>query len=228
MDAIRIVHVGRFEPSLGREPGRAVAEELRTRFKRASDLAEADRRTLRCVFAHDLATDQLKRFGRRLQQLSGCGERFCAQFCRRSPRRFAGHHRHSRGKGAHTKGNAVGLAVHHADLPIVDAELVRADLRQHSLHALADRGRAGHDLDYAGSIDRSMHAIERSQSALFDEHGETCADGFAGGAPAFEVVTKGLPLGRRQCLVEQSGVIAGVVGHLGAKRVEMASIRHRR
>jgi len=34
------------------------------------------------------------------------------------------------------------------------------------------------------------------------------------------------PVGCRERFVEQSGVIAGIVGHIGAERVEMARIGH--
>ena len=79
--------------------------------------------------------------------------------------------------------------MHHANLAIIDAKFVGADLRQHCFHALPDRGGAGDDFDRSSGIDRGMHAVERPQSALLDEHGETGADGLTGRAPPFEILT---------------------------------------
>src|SRR5262249_60275751 len=119
---------------------------------------------------------------------------------------LASHPRLPRGKVAHPAGDAVGLTGSPPNLPIIDAKFVGADLRQYCLHPLSDRSRAGHDLDSPGGIHRGMHAIERSQSALLDEHGETAADHLTGGAPSFEVVAKGPPLGPRPRPIEQSAL----------------------
>ena len=87
--------------------------------------------------------------GARLHQLGGGGERLVAQLDRREPRRLAAHHRHARGEGAHASVDAVGLAVRHAHIGVMDAERVGADLRHRGFDALADRGHAGDDFDLA-------------------------------------------------------------------------------
>ena len=75
----------------------------------------------------------------------------------------------------------------HAHAPVVDAQRVGGDLREHGLHALPQRRRAGDHVErtvrghaYAGDIDGA-------QAALFQEEGEADADRFARGAALFEL-----------------------------------------
>ena len=77
-------------------------------------------------------------------------------------------------------GDAVGLAVDDAALPVIDAERVGGNLRHHGLKALAERGAAGDDLDHAGGIDGNAHAVGRAEPALLDEHRNADADQLAG------------------------------------------------
>ena len=77
-------------------------------------------------------------------------------------------------------GDAVGLAVDHAAMLVIDAERIGGDLRHHGLETLAERGAAGDDLDHARCVDGNFHAVGRTKPALFDEHGDADADQFAG------------------------------------------------
>ena len=125
-------------------------------------------------------------------------------FSGREARRLAGHDGHARGEGPHAIGDLVGLAVHDPDAPIVDAQRIGANLRDHGLDALPDRGRAGDDLDSARCIDRDPHPVERTEAAFFDEHAKPDTDRFAGLAPPLHVGPQLRPVHGGQRLVEQS------------------------
>ena len=110
---------------------------------------------------------------------------------------------------------------------VVDAERIGADLRDHRLDALSDRGRAGHDLDGAGGVDRRSARRRTGPSPLFSTN-------MARPAPTSS------PPARRRCssacsasqpmprerLVEQARIVAGVEHDLGAERVDRPRIRH--
>ena len=108
------------------------------------------------TLAHHFAVDDVERVGRRLQQFAGDFERFLAHIERRDMRRRRRHHRGARSVRADAEGDAVGLAVDHAALLVIDAERVGGNLRHHGLEALAERGAAGHDFDRAGRVDRNF------------------------------------------------------------------------
>ena len=133
------------------------------------------------ILAHDFAVDDVERVGRGLQQFGGGFERLLAHVQRRDMRRRRRHHRGARGVRADAEGDAVGLAVDHAAVLVIDAERVGGDLRHDGLEALAERGAAGDDFDHAGRVDGNFHAVGRTEPALFDEHGDADADQFAGG-----------------------------------------------
>ncbi len=127
-------------------------------------------------------------------------------------------------------GNAVGLAVHDADAPIIDAKRLGADLRHRRLEALADRGAAGDDLDGAAGVDRNPRAVGRSAAAFFDEQCDAGAYCFAGRARRRTSCCMFVPAEMRQRLFEQRRIVAGIerqlldvllgefdrVGHVGA------------
>ena len=117
----------------------ACSRRVRAGRERTRDRAKADRGARRRVSTHHPPSIDVKRGGRRLQQFGGGLDRLVAQRGRREPRRLAGHDGDARGERADAALDAVGLAVDDAHLPVIDAERIGADLREHGLDALADR-----------------------------------------------------------------------------------------
>src|SRR5262249_56231322 len=103
---------------------------------------------------------------------------------------------------------------------------IGADLRPHRLDALAERSRPGHDLDRTRGVDRSPHAVERPKPALLDEESKSRPDAFATGTTTLELALQVAPFDRRQRLVEQAGIVAGIEHDLRAQRRQRPTIRH--
>jgi hypothetical protein len=120
----------------------------------------------------------------------------------------------------------VGAAVLDADTPIIDAEFFGADLREDRLHALPNGAGAGHQFDTAGRVDRQPYEIGRAETGFFDEHRQAHTDGFPQHATFGQVGLQLLPSDARQCLVEQTGVVARIEDHIDTERVERPRVRH--
>ena len=71
------------------------------------------------------------------------------------------------------------------------------------------------------------HGVERAEPAFFDEHGDAGADHLAVGAALLQLALQGRPVGKRERLVEQQRVVAGVVDNMGAERIELQIVGHR-
>ncbi len=226
VNPVGIVHVVGVEPTVGGEPGRAGAAQLRRRVERLGDLAERHRGPGRCSLAHDLAVDHLERGGGLLQELRRHLDRLGPHVDRGEARRLAGHDRHPRGEGALPERDAVGAAMHHPHAPIIDPERVGADLRNDGLDPLPDRGRAGDHLHEARAVDGDAHAFKRPEPALLDEQSEPRAHVFAGGAATRQLCRQRVPLEHGESLVEQPGIIAGIEHDLGAERDQRPRIGH--
>ncbi len=119
-------------------------------------------------------------------------------------------------KRTHAIGDAIGLAVHDADAAVVDAERIGANLRDHRLDPLPDRGGAGDNLDGARRIDRDPNAVERTEAALLHEHRETDSDRFARLPPRLTSACNAGQLDRGQRLVEQALVVPGIERDMSA------------
>jgi len=75
--------------------------------------------------------------------------------------------------------------VNDANLPVVDAKRVGADLRYRCFDALSDRCGAGDDFDRAAGVDGNVNAIEWAKAALLDKDGKPDTNGFSSRAAAF-------------------------------------------
>ncbi len=226
VEAVGIDLVLDAEPAVDGQAGIAVAQRLRRGLEMPGDLAQADRGTRRLILAHDIAVDDVERLGRGLQELGRHVERLGAQLDRAVVGGGGGHHGGARRVRADAEGDAVGLAVGHPHLAIIDADPFGADLRHHGLEALADRRAARDQLDRARRVDLDVHAIGGTEAALLDEHGKAGADRLAGRAPARQLGFELVPLERDQELVEQADIVAGVVVDLLAERLQRPVERH--
>ena len=137
----------------------------------------------RAIGRADETVDDGQAGGRCLQQARRRFQQDRAHAARRLERGIAGHHRDAGGARTLAAGDTVGLAVGNGDAGIVDAERLSADLGDHRLDALADRGDAGDDLDR--SVGRHLDAdiVERSVAAALDEADCRSADRLAGSTP---------------------------------------------
>jgi len=75
--------------------------------------------------------------------------------------------------------------------------------------------RAGHDLDRAAHVDPGVHGDVGPETAFLNEEGQPGADGFACGAPPFEIAAQSKPAGCSQRLIEETGIVAGIEQHRG-------------
>ena len=176
--------------------------------------------------ADDLAIRRCRACPRRVCISSAAApSALCAQLHRRQPRRLAAHDGDARGERAHAARDAVGLAVHDTDAGVVDAERIGADLRDHRLDALADRGDAGDDLDARRRVSTSMRTVSNGPSPLFSTNMATPAPTFSPLRRSLSCSCKLVPVGRFQRLVEQQRIVAGIVDDLRAQRVERRARR---
>ena len=74
--------------------------------------------------------------------------------------------------------------------------------------------------------DLDAHAVERPEPALLDENRQAGADLFAARAALAQLALKIVPIGKPQRLVEQAGVVAGIVDDMRAERVEAERVGH--
>ena len=203
-------------------PGIARAARLRGRRERRGDFAEAHRRRRRRDRFEPPRPSTMSSTSAGACIISAAtSSAFCADLERRVVRGRRGHHGGARGMRADAKGDLVGLAVDDADAAVVDAERLRADLRDHGLEALAERRAAGDDLHDARRVDGNLHAVGGAEPALLHEHRNAGADQLARGAAALQHRALQLvPVGRREHLVEQREIVAGVVLDLFAEHFE--------
>jgi hypothetical protein len=123
-------------------------------------------------------------------------------------------------------GDAVGLAVGHAHASVVEPQGLGANLRHHGLEALAERCAAGDELDHPRRVDLDPHTVGRTEPALLHEHGEAGTHRLAGGAAARERGVELVPFERGQELVQEPGIIAGIVLDFLAQRLQRPVIGH--
>jgi len=123
-------------------------------------------------------------------------------------------------------GDAVGLPVNDPHAAVIDAQRVGADLRHRGRKTLPDIGAAGHQFHGSRRIDADACTVGGAQPALVDKDGEPGPDQFAGIAAAAQLGLQIAPADPRQRLVEQQGVVAGIVDEVGPQRAERAAERH--
>ena len=140
----------------------------------------------------------------------------------------AGQHGGARRMRADAVIDAVGLAVDDAHAPVVDAERLGADLRHGGLETLAERGAAGDQLDRAAAVSTEILALSVGPRPLSSRK-------IAMPAPTASPAARRrsssclqlLPAERRQRLVEQRRVVAGIeLQLLDAGLVERDGVRH--
>src|SRR5215471_20527153 len=107
------------------------------------------------------------------------------------------------------------------------AEPVGADLRHNCLDPLTDRGGARDHLDDPIAAERDAHIVEWPEPAFLDEEAKSQANHLACLPTPGGIDTESLPLDPVQELVEQAGIVAGIVNDLGAEGGEFAPERHR-
>src|SRR5438874_6110329 len=111
---------------------------------------------------------------------------------------------------ADTIGDAVGLTMNDRDAAIIDTEPLGANLRHYGLEPLPQGRPARHELDRTRNIHAEAHAVLGTQPGLFDETGQARTHQFPVRATAALFALQAVPSHRRQGLVEQPGVIAGI------------------
>ena len=92
--------------------------------------------------------------------------------------------------------NTVRASMDNADVAIVHAKRLSADLRHDSFEALANGCAAGDDLNGAGCVDSYMRAVGGPQSAFFHECRQTNADKLTALATLGEFALQFIPLDR--------------------------------
>ena len=127
----------------------------------------------------------------------------------------------ARGVGADAVLDAIRLPRHHLHPPVVGPQRIGADLRHRGGETLADRRTASHQLDRAGGIDGDPGAVHWSKPAFLDEDRESAPYQFAGGAAAAQLRLQRFPADLRECLIQQSRIVAGIVDDLAAQRAKL-------
>src|SRR4051794_27449597 len=116
--------------------------------------------------------------------------------------------------GADAVFDEVGLTVDDADTLVIDAERLGGNLRHGGLKALAERSTTGNQFYGAAAVDENLGVVSRPLAAFLEEERNTGADSFAGCAAFLEIVLQLVPAEGDKCLVEQSGIVAGIDFHL--------------
>src|SRR5262249_41983309 len=114
----------------------------------------------------------------------------------------------------------------HPDIRVIDADGIGADLRDDSLHALTNRGDAGHHLERAVGHHFDSNRVERTEPAFLAEHGAAGPALLAVLAPLTMLLLKLVPARGFQRLVEQKRIVTGIVDDLRTECVEVKRIRH--
>src|SRR5271168_1604394 len=91
------------------------------------------------------------------------------------------------------------------------AEPVGADLRQHRLDPLTDRGGAGDHLDRPIAAERDAHIVERAEPAFLNKKSKPQADLVARLPTPEQIGAQSLPFHPVQELVEKAGIVASVI-----------------
>src|SRR6185295_12260369 len=113
--------------------------------------------------------------------------------------------------------DAIGLPMNDANLGVVDAERIGADLRHHRLETLAERSAAGDDFNLTRGRDGDSHSVLRAEPALLDEHGKPRADRLTRTPALRETCGEPVPADAVERLRQQSRVVAGVEHDLVAE-----------
>src|SRR6516164_11737520 len=108
----------------------------------------------------------------------------------------------------------------HPHPAVVEPQRIGADLRHRGGETLADRRTASHQLDRAGGIDGDPGAVHWSKPAFLDEDRDSAPDQFAGSAAAAQLRLQRFPADLRECLIQQSRIVAGIVDDLPAQRAK--------
>ena len=116
--------------------------------------------------------------------------------------------------GTESESDTIGVAVQYADAAIVDTKRIGTNLREHGLHALTKGRCAGNELHHAVSVYRDRHHLRRTEPAFLHEDGETYSNILAFG-PRSAARCRSRPIGKRQSLVDEQWIVAGIENDLG-------------